>query len=499
MGGSAVPPGTASGQPDYTTCKGYGARLCLPHPANSTSSRARGRDRAGRLRLRVASAGPLERRWDNLQLTYAVALRVVPCSTGRGEEMSVDTMTAPRSLAPELLLDPAVIDEPYGFYRLLVKEAPVWRVPGSDIVVVSSFSAVSDAVGRTEEFSSNLMALLYRRNDGTPATYPFDIGVQTLATADPPAHSVHRKAVFPELVARRMATLRGEIAQLASLRLDHALQRAPIEAMDDIANAIPIRVVSKLIGFEGADPDALLSAAFASTAMLAATEPLEVLLASMATTTDVVSWIGDQLQAALDGKEVEGILAVVASAVRSGELEVDEGIVIMATLLSAGGESTSSLLGNALHILAADPHMQSRLRADHDLVKPFIEEALRLESPVRHHLRHAAVATELSGVPIPAGATMLLLWSAANRDSAEFDRPDEVVLDRPAPRHHLGFGRGIHLCVGAPLARLEAEVILTQVLQRTKHFKLDPDHSPARVNSLMVRRFTSLPLMADLA
>jgi cytochrome P450 len=119
---------------------------------------------------------------------------------------------------------------------------------------------------------------------------------------------------------------------------------------------------------------------------------------------------------------------------------------------------------------------------------------LRLESPFRHHLRHATRTTELCGVTIPAGATLLLLWGAANRDPTEFDRADEVALDRPAPRHHVGFGRGIHLCVGAPLARLEAEIVLTQFLQRNRRFELDPADPPTRVNSLMVRRFSRLPL-----
>ena len=92
---------------------------------------------------------------------------------------------------------------------------------------------------------------------------------------------------------------------------------------------------------------------------------------------------------------------------------------------------------------------------------------------------------------------MLLFWGAANRDPAEYERPDEVVLDRPSPRHHLAFGRGIHLCVGAPLARLEAEVILTEFLRRTTDFTLDPTHPPARLRSLMVRRFNCLPLVVS--
>jgi cytochrome P450 len=103
------------------------------------------------------------------------------------------------------------------------------------------------------------------------------------------------------------------------------------------------------------------------------------------------------------------------------------------------------------------------------------------------------LTTTLGEVKIPQGSTLLLLWGAANRDPAEYDQADEVVLDRPISRHHLAFGRGIHHCVGAPLARLEARVVLNALLDQTKHFGLT-DQQPARVNSLMVRRHTTLPI-----
>ncbi|MGH9275735.1 MAG: cytochrome P450, partial [Acidimicrobiales bacterium] len=261
-----------------------------------------------------------------------------------------------------------------------------------------------------------------------------------------------------------------------------------------IANPIPIRVVSKLIGFQDEDPDQLLQVAFTSTAMLAATGPLEHQLSAMETSMDAVGWIVGQVDTAINGAPADGILDVVAKAVNAGDLEATDAFSVMATLLSAGGESTTSLLGNALHHLASHPELQAQVRQDSEAVTPFIEEMLRLESPFRYHLRHAPAATDLRGVEIPTGAAVLLLWGAANRDPAEFDRPDEVVLDRVAPRHHLGFGRGIHLCVGAPLARLEASVILGEVLQRTAHFDLDPDDPPMREHSLVVRRFARLPL-----
>jgi cytochrome P450 len=398
-------------------------------------------------------------------------------------------------LSATLLLDESVIDDPYDFYRRLVAEAPVWCVPDTEIVIVSSHEAVSEVVSRVDDFSSNLHALLYRSPLGTPALVPFEAGgLQTLAIADPPVHTVHRRAVFPELVARRMAALRPDIEAFAREHLANALSKAQFEVMNDLANAIPIRVVSQLIGFQAADPGRLLAAAFDSTAMLAATKSLDEIQATMGRSVEVVSWIGDQLQRAIDGGG-DGLLGVIGAAVGAEDLEFGEGLVILHTLLSAGGESTTSLLGNAIHMLALNPQLQARLRGEPELVAPFAEEVLRLESPFRYHLRHATRTTEVHGVPIAAGSTVLLFWGAANRDPAEYDRPEEVVLDRPTPKHHLAFGHGIHFCVGAPLARLEAQIVLTQLLAGTEHFALDPDQPPARVNSLMVRRFSTLPLV----
>ena len=408
----------------------------------------------------------------------------------------MSTPARPVDLSPTLLLDPSVIDDPYPFYRRLVAEAPVWRVPDTDIVIVSSFDAVTEVVSRVDDFSSNLRALLYRSALGTPALLPFDLaGLQTLAVADPPLHTAHRGTVFPELVGRRMASLRPDIEALAEALLQKALAGPRFEVMNDLANAIPIRVVSRLIGFQDEDPEMLLAAAFDSTAMLAATHTLDEMQATMQRSAEVVVWIGDQLQRSVD-QGGDGILGVIGAAVAAGTLEFVEGLTIMHTLLSAGGESTTGLLGNAIHILALNPELQARLRGDPELVAPFIEEALRLESPFRYHLRHATRTTAVCGVPIAAGSTVLLFWGAANRDPAEYDQPDDVVLDRSAPKRHLAFGRGIHFCVGAPLARLEAQIVLPKLLARTDHFALDPDRACVRVDSLVVRRFRTLPLAA---
>jgi cytochrome P450 len=104
--------------------------------------------------------------------------------------------------------------------------------------------------------------------------------------------------------------------------------------------------------------------------------------------------------------------------------------------------------------------------------------------------------TTLNGVDIPAGCTVMLFFGAANRDPAEFERPDDVALDRRALRRHVAFGRGIHYCVGAPLARIEARVVLTELLEQTDHFALDPSRPPQWADSLMVRRHVDLPIVA---
>src|SRR5215475_14343348 len=167
----------------------------------------------------------------------------------------MNTATEHGYLSATLLLDASVIDDPYAFYRRLVAEAPVWCIPDTEIVIVSSYEAVNEVVSRVDDFSSNLHSILYRSAAGTPALLPFEAGgLQTLAIADPPVHTAHRNAVFPELVARRMAALRPEIDALAEEHLAKALPSLRLEVMSDLANAIPIRVVSQLIGFQAADP-----------------------------------------------------------------------------------------------------------------------------------------------------------------------------------------------------------------------------------------------------
>jgi cytochrome P450 len=393
-----------------------------------------------------------------------------------------------------LLLDPKVIEDPYPFYRELQSHAPVWQVPGTEVFAVSSFALLAEAAGRVQDFSSNMRCLLYRDEQGLPNRLPFgDSGIQTLATADPPVHTVHKRTVFPEFVARRMTLLQPEIVELATGCVGRALEKGNVDFMTVIGNLVPITMISRLIGFRNSDLERLLLAAFDSTDILAATSSRERLIELVTRSNDVGAWIGEQLASAMKENEPsDDILSSIASGAKTGALGVRDGVVILHTLLSAGGESTTSLLGNAVRLLADDQDLQQRLRQQPELIPNFVEEALRLESPFRCHLRSVPKDTTLGDLNIPAGATLLMLWGAANRDPAAFDRPDEIVLDRP--RRHVTFGRGIHNCVGAPLARLEARIVFTVLLEHTSSITLDPGQRPAWVNSLLVRRHGHLPV-----
>ena len=395
-----------------------------------------------------------------------------------------------------LLLDAEVLDDPYPFYRRLRDEAPVWGVPGSEVFTVSTFELISEAAGRVEDFSSNIKCLLYRDDTGLPGRLDFGEGGQALATADAPLHAIHRNAVFPELVAKRMEALEPEIVELAESLVSRALNAGDVEFMTSIGNIVPITMISRLVGFRNSNLDELWTSAVNGTRLVGSTLALDDLIATASSMDGILVWIAGQVSVALE-EPSDDLLGTVADAVKDGALSEPEAIGILTTLLSAGGETTTSLLGNAVRMLAERPELQEHLRQNPDQIATFAEEALRIESPFRYMMRFVPKDTTLGGASIPAGSTVLLLWGSANRDPAEFDHPDEIDLERRIPRRHVAFGRGIHHCVGAPLARVEARTVLTVLLERTKNISLQPDHAPSWVRSLLVRRHEELPVRLE--
>ena len=160
--------------------------------------------------------------------------------------------------------------------------------------------------------------------------------------------------------------------------------------------------------------------------------------------------------------------------------EVIDAVRVAANLFAAGQETTVRLLGSAVQLLAEDAELQQKLRDDRELIPNFIEESLRTESPIKGDFRLSRVPTTVGGVDIPAGTTLMLLLAAANRDPRRFEDPATFDVNRANARQHISFGRGIHTCPGAPLARAEARVCLERLLDRTSDIRIsESEHGPA--------------------
>lgn len=165
-------------------------------------------------------------------------------------------------LDQSLLLDPAVIDDPYPFYDALRATAPVWQAGPDDIFAVTSFELLAEAARRTGDFSSVLTAFLYKNEDGVLAKLATDLGEPTLAVADPPEHTAHKQMIFPKFVSKRMALIEDELTAYANACLERAREKGGFDFMADIGVAMPIRAIAMLIGFADSNDDLLARTAF---------------------------------------------------------------------------------------------------------------------------------------------------------------------------------------------------------------------------------------------
>ncbi|WP_040813235.1 cytochrome P450 [Nocardia concava] len=393
------------------------------------------------------------------------------------------------------LFDPAHLDDPYPLYRRLREHAPVYRLPGTDFYLVTSWDLVTEAVTRVEDFSSHLTGALQRRPDSPPATFDMDGGgqaIHVLATADDPSHQAQRKLVQP-LLARRIRELGPTARDLVDRLWAQELHGDRIEWAKGMADRLPLALVADIIGLPDADVPQLLSWAYDSTEMLGGLADADRFAQLAATTTDLAAYLFTKLREAHQNPS-EDLLGVLSQACRTGEITDPVAVLILLQLVGAGGESTAGLIANAARLLATHPDLQDELRREPGLLPAFLDEALRLESPFRGHHRHVTTDTVLGDTAIPAGSHLLLSWGAANRDPARFTDPDALDLDRRSGANNLAFGRGIHFCIGSALAKLEATAALTALLDRTTTFTLVEDAPPQWFPSILVRRHRNLPL-----
>ncbi|HEM45407.1 MAG TPA: cytochrome P450, partial [Alphaproteobacteria bacterium] len=264
-----------------------------------------------------------------------------------------------------------------------------------------------------------------------------------------------------------------------------------------VAEPIPARSVLDLLGLPQTDLERVRPWTMMGGDMLAG-DLDEVHMKRLGVETQRMSeYLMDHLGATLTTPAAErrGPLAVaLARGVEEGRIELPVAVGIAIVLFGAGGESTASLLGSAVRLLAEDPALLEGLRSRPDRIPRFVEEVVRLEPPFKGHYRAVRRACRLAGRELAPGDRLFLAWASANRDADVFERPDELDLERRHPKQHMGFGRGAHFCIGAPLARLEARVVLEELVRRVR--RIEPaSEAPARhVPSLFVRRLERLEL-----
>ncbi|MBA4022684.1 MAG: cytochrome P450 [Gordonia sp.] len=387
------------------------------------------------------------------------------------------------------------LDDPYPYFSHLRQTSPVHRLGDSSFYVVSSWALIADVVGRTDEFSSNLTAAMIWHDDGTVSEFPVaELGspVHVLATADDPRHRDHRTMVVPSLVTKRVRPLAPFIAATLRRLWDDGLRDGQIDWAQSVSEQLPMAVVTKLLGLPTHDIDELKRWAFASTTMLDGAVTSEQLHNATAAVGELAGYLAAAFDSALR-EPGDDVLGDLARLVIAGDTDHDTAVMILIQLVAAGAESTISLLGTSVWLLARHKDIAEQLRRDPQLISPFIEESLRLESPFRGHFRHVAEDATLGNVDLPAGSHLYLAWGAANRDPEQFDDPDTINLDPTIRRSHMAFGKGIHFCVGAALARLESRIGIEFLVTETIDFDVDTAR-PQWARSVLSRRLNSLPM-----
>lgn len=404
------------------------------------------------------------------------------------------------------ILSPAAIESPQTIYARLRAEAPLARIGESGVHTVASWALVDEVLGREADFSANLTGVLFRNPVGAPDVFPLATGGNAvIATADEPHHGIHRSIAQPRLDARITTTAEMEARVRTWTR--SALAPWLAEGSGDvvpIAEVVPALAVAYLLGLPEADVSDFRTWSMMGGDILAG-EADSARLQFLATESgNMARYLGRHFDA-LDRPDPATdapLLNALALATRDGRITREEAIGIAIVMFGAGGESTAALIGSALRILAEDEALADRLREDPTLVPRFIEEVVRLEPPFNFHYRVVRRACQLGGFDLAEGDRLMLLWASVNRDPAVHDDPDALRLDRKYPKKHMGFGRGAHFCIGAPLARLEARVVVEEVLAATH--RVTPER-PERgrpawaryAKSIFIRRLEGLDLVAE--
>ena len=390
----------------------------------------------------------------------------------------------------DFFLDNELLHDPYEFLAEMRSECPLRREKYHNVVMVTGYDEAVAIYNDTERFSSclsvtgpfpgfpvplqgdDVSALIDEHRDDLPFN-------DQLPAFDPPKHTAHRALLSKMITPKRLKENEEFMWRLADRVYDEALVDGRCEYNGQYATTFAMLVIADLLGVPEADHTefrrALLEGSHTGTIGSSKGDslehsPLEYLYGKFS------EYISDRRENPRDD-----VLTGVAEATfpDGSTPEVIDAVRVASTLFAAGQEPTVRLLSAAVMMLAEDPALQAKLRADRDLIPRFVEETLRYESPVRGDFRLSKVPVTVGGVEVPAGTTVMLVNAAANRDPRRFEDPDTFDIDRANARNHIAFGRGPHSCPGAPLARAEAVVSLNRLFDRTADIWIDEEfHGP---------------------
>jgi cytochrome P450 len=383
--------------------------------------------------------------------------------------------------------DTSLVEDPYPYFEQLRASCPVLPLPHHGVVAVTGYDEATDVYRDTATFSScnsvigpfavfpvplegdDVSDVIDRYRDQLPMN-------EHMVTMDPPLHTVERALLMRLITPKRLKDNEDFMWRLADRQLDEFVRRGRCEFISAYAQPFAMLVVADLLGVPEADHQR-----FREGFGLLGTVGEVGTGGSGSGGLNALSWLDDWFARYVEDRRRtprSDVLTDLALATYpDGSVPPVTNVVRTATFLfAAGQETTARLLAAALKHLAEHPGLQDELRAHRERIPDFIEEALRIESPVKADFRLARRATAIGGVPIAAGTPVMLLNGAANRDPRRFECPAEFRVDRPNVHAHIAFGRGPHSCPGGPLARAEGRVSLERILDRTRDIRLSTEH-----------------------
>lgn len=347
-------------------------------------------------------------------------------------------------------------DDPFGDHAALRDAGPVVYLPRHDVFAVARYDDVRAMLLDWGNFSSARGVGLSDFAKEKPWRLP-----SLLLEVDPPLHDRTRGLMDKVLSPAAIRALREPFARAADALIESLLDRGEFDAITDLAEAYPLTVFPDAVGMASENRRFLLP--YGNMVFNSFGPRNDFFEAALADAEPVLAWV--QAQSKRAALSPTGFGAVIHAAADAGVVSEAEAEILVRSLLTAGVDTTVNGLGAAVYCLARFPEALAQLRAEPALARAAFEEAVRLESPVQTFFRTTTRAVEVGGEMIPEGAKVLMFLGAANRDPRRWEDPDRFDLGRRSAGH-VGFGTGIHACVGAVLARLEGEVVLSAIARK---------------------------------